>query len=150
MRRRGLSENFPFARAAGSRNEIIETSVPSCIISERPQTPSVMEPILEILKLVIDRGQNAFDGKMIDLMRESSVLFIDQAIFAVPIRPLDHGGSKRIRTIGHGKGSVGPWPWPISECVPTPKSVRVLPFHPETDADPFSFGQVGQSLFGRR
>ena len=58
---------------------------------------------------------------VVNLVRETSVLFVDEAILAALARSPGHFGSQFVVDIsGHKRGFGAPAPWPFSGCAPAP------------------------------
>ena len=58
---------------------------------------------------------------VVNLVRETDVIFMDEAILATLTCPLGHRGSQFLVDITrHGRGFGGPAPLPFLECVLSP------------------------------
>ena len=58
---------------------------------------------------------------VVNLVRETSVIFMDETELAAPPRPLGHFGSQFLVDIAsHERGFGGPVPWPFLGCAPIP------------------------------
>src|SRR5271165_6783171 len=70
---------------------------------------------------------------VVNLVGKPNVVLVDETVFTAMVRAASHFGSELFADVrGHARGSVVPWPWPSSRCVPVPRNGPARPFLPAT------------------